>query len=55
MLFVSTSSRELLLLKEKIRACQIEITYHILNVTLLIIGIRDLGVILGIEWFEVSF
>ena len=33
-LFISTPSEEIMLSKEKIKACQIEILYHVLDVTL---------------------
>ena len=48
-LSVSTSSREIMLSKEKIKACQIEIAGRVLEVTLLVFDMRDFDVILGAD------
>ncbi|TYK21578.1 gag protease polyprotein [Cucumis melo var. makuwa] len=47
---VSTPSREVLLSKEKIRACRVEIANHMLDVTLLVLDMQDFDVILGMDW-----
>ncbi|TYJ96189.1 ty3-gypsy retrotransposon protein [Cucumis melo var. makuwa] len=49
-LSVSTSSREVLLSKEKIKACQIEIANQMLDVTLLVLDMQDFDIILGMDW-----
>ncbi|KAA0067940.1 pol protein [Cucumis melo var. makuwa] len=46
-LSVSTPSREVLLSKEKIKACRVEIANHMLDVTLLVLDMQDFDVILG--------
>ncbi|TYK26660.1 pol protein [Cucumis melo var. makuwa] len=48
-LSVSTPSRESMLSKEKIKACQIEIASHAIDVTLLVLDMHDFDVILGVE------
>ncbi|KAA0046203.1 DNA/RNA polymerases superfamily protein [Cucumis melo var. makuwa] len=53
-LFVSTSSREVLLSKEKIKACRVEIANHVLDVTLLVLDMRDFDVILGMDWLSAN-
>ncbi|TYK22591.1 ty3-gypsy retrotransposon protein [Cucumis melo var. makuwa] len=49
-LSVSTPSGEVLLSKEKINACQIEIANQMLDVTLLVLDMQDFDVILGMDW-----
>ncbi|KAA0025445.1 Transposon Ty3-I Gag-Pol polyprotein [Cucumis melo var. makuwa] len=39
-----------MLSKEKIKACQIEIASHIIDVTLLVLDMHDFDVILGMDW-----
>ncbi|TYK23510.1 retrotransposon protein, putative, Ty3-gypsy subclass [Cucumis melo var. makuwa] len=53
-LSVSTPSGEVLLSKEKIKACQVEIANHMLDVTLLVLDIRDFDVILGMDWLSAN-
>ncbi|KAL4014570.1 hypothetical protein IC575_026777 [Cucumis melo] len=48
-LSVSTPSGEVLLSKEKIKACRVEIANHVLDVTLLVLDMQDFDVILGID------
>ena len=54
MLYVSTPSREIMLSKENIKACKIEITDHILDVTLLVLDMRDFDVILSMDWLSAN-
>ena len=54
MLSVSTQSREIMFSKEKIKACQIEIVNHVLDVTLLVLNMWDFDVILGMDWLSAS-
>ncbi|XP_038896728.1 uncharacterized protein LOC120084986 [Benincasa hispida] len=49
-LSVSTPSREIILAKEKIKVCQIEVASRTLNVTLIVLDMRDFDVILGMDW-----
>ncbi|TYK07997.1 pol protein [Cucumis melo var. makuwa] len=53
-LFVSTPSGEVLLSKEKIKACQVEIANQRLDVTLLVLDMQDFYVILDTREPEVS-
>ncbi|KAL4011134.1 hypothetical protein IC575_028181 [Cucumis melo] len=53
-LSVSTPSGEVLLSKEKIRACWVEIANHTLNVTLLVLDMQDFDVILGMDWLSTN-
>ncbi|KAA0026003.1 ty3-gypsy retrotransposon protein [Cucumis melo var. makuwa] len=53
-LSVSTPSREVLLSKEKIKACRVEIANHILDVTLLVLDMQDFDVILGMDWLSAN-
>ncbi|TYJ98666.1 hypothetical protein E5676_scaffold507G00570 [Cucumis melo var. makuwa] len=53
-LSVSTPSGEVLLSKEKIKACQIEIAKQMLDVTLLVLGMQDFDVILGMDWLSAN-
>ncbi|KAL4012228.1 hypothetical protein IC575_029324 [Cucumis melo] len=48
------SSGEVLLSKEKIRACWVEIANHTLNVTLLVLDMQDFDVILGMDWLSTN-
>ena len=50
----STPSGEVMLSKKKIEACQVEIANHVLDVTLLILDMRDFDVIVGIDWLSVN-
>lgn len=45
----STPSEELLLSKEKIKKCQIDIADCVLDVALLVLGMRDFDLILGMD------
>ncbi|KAL4025562.1 hypothetical protein IC575_013964 [Cucumis melo] len=49
-LSVSTPSGECILSKEKGKGCQIEITGHVIEVTLLVLDMLDFDVILGMDW-----
>ncbi|KAL4011868.1 hypothetical protein IC575_028932 [Cucumis melo] len=49
-LSVSTPSGECMLSKEKVKACQIEIAGHMIEVTLLVLDMLDFDVILGRDW-----
>ncbi|TYK11960.1 ty3-gypsy retrotransposon protein [Cucumis melo var. makuwa] len=49
-LSVSTPSGENMLSKEKVKACQIEIAGHVIEVTLLVLDMLDFDVILGMDW-----
>ncbi|KAA0046143.1 ty3-gypsy retrotransposon protein [Cucumis melo var. makuwa] len=51
---VSTPSGEVLLSKEKIKACQIDIENQMLDVTLLVLDIQDFDVILGMDWLSAN-
>ncbi|KAA0040880.1 pol protein [Cucumis melo var. makuwa] len=53
-LSVSTPSGEVLLSKEKIKACQVEITNQMLDVTLLVLDMQDFDVILGMDWLSAN-
>ncbi|TYK30208.1 ty3-gypsy retrotransposon protein [Cucumis melo var. makuwa] len=53
-LSVSTPSGEVLLSKEKIKACQVEIANHVLDVTLLVLDMQDFDVILGMDWLSAN-
>ncbi|KAA0066010.1 ty3-gypsy retrotransposon protein [Cucumis melo var. makuwa] len=53
-LSVSTPSRESMLSKEKVKACQIEITGHIIEVTLLVLDMHDFDVILSMDWLAAN-
>ncbi|KAA0039195.1 gag protease polyprotein [Cucumis melo var. makuwa] len=52
-LSVSTPS-EVLLSKEKIKACRVEIANHVLDVTLLVLDMQDFDVILGMDWLSAN-
>ncbi|KAA0040470.1 pol protein [Cucumis melo var. makuwa] len=49
-LSVSTPSGECMLSKEKVKACQIEIASHVIEVTLFVLDMLDFDVILGMDW-----
>ncbi|TYJ97082.1 pol protein [Cucumis melo var. makuwa] len=53
-LSVSTPSGEVLLSKEKIKACQIEIANQMLDVTLLVLDMQDFNIILGMDWLSAN-
>ncbi|KAA0056439.1 gag protease polyprotein [Cucumis melo var. makuwa] len=53
-LSVSTPSGEVLLSKEKIKACRVEIANHMLDVTLLVLDMQDFDVILGMDWLSAN-
>lgn len=48
-LSISTMSGEIVLANEKIKACQIEIAKHVLDVTLIALDMSDFDVILGMD------
>ncbi|TYK29800.1 ty3-gypsy retrotransposon protein [Cucumis melo var. makuwa] len=43
-----------MLLKEKVKACQIEIAGHVIEVTLLVLDMLDFDVILGMDWLAAN-
>ncbi|TYK29818.1 gag-pol polyprotein [Cucumis melo var. makuwa] len=45
---------EVLLSKEKIKACQIEIANQMLDVTLLVLDMQDFDMILGMDWLSAN-
>ncbi|TYK20945.1 ty3-gypsy retrotransposon protein [Cucumis melo var. makuwa] len=53
-LSVSTPSGECMLSKEKVKGCQIEITGHVIDVTLLVLDMLEFDVILGINWLAAN-
>ncbi|KAL0553878.1 hypothetical protein IC582_007782 [Cucumis melo] len=53
-LSVSTPSGECMLSKEKVKACQIKIAGHVIEVTLLVLDMLDFDVILGIDWLAAN-
>ncbi|KAL0543847.1 hypothetical protein IC582_018952 [Cucumis melo] len=53
-LSVSTPSGECMLSKEKVKACQIEIAGHVIEVTLIVLDMLDFDVILGMDWLAVN-
>ncbi|KAL0551996.1 hypothetical protein IC582_011089 [Cucumis melo] len=53
-LSVSTPSRECMLSKEKVKACQIEIVGHVIEVTLVVLDMLDFDVILGMDWLAAN-
>ncbi|KAA0048696.1 reverse transcriptase [Cucumis melo var. makuwa] len=54
MVIVSTPSGENMLLKEKVKACRIEIAGHVIEVTLLVLDMLDFDVILGMDWLAAN-
>ncbi|KAL0554942.1 hypothetical protein IC582_008872 [Cucumis melo] len=53
-LSVSTPSRECMLSKEKVKACQIAIAGHVVEVTLIVLDMLDFDVILGMDWLAAN-
>ncbi|KAL0541249.1 hypothetical protein IC582_021291 [Cucumis melo] len=53
-LSVSTPSGECMLSKEKVKACQIEIAGHAIEVTLIVLDMLDFDVILGMDWLAAN-
>ncbi|KAL0559345.1 hypothetical protein IC582_003954 [Cucumis melo] len=53
-LSVSTPSGECMLSKEKVKACQIEIVGHVIEVTLIVLDMLDFDVILGMDWLAAN-
>ncbi|KAA0056189.1 ty3-gypsy retrotransposon protein [Cucumis melo var. makuwa] len=53
-LSVSTPSRENMLSKEKVKACQIEIAGHVIEVLLLVLDMHDFDVNLGMDWLAAN-
>ncbi|KAA0054781.1 ty3-gypsy retrotransposon protein [Cucumis melo var. makuwa] len=53
-LSVSTPSGECMLSKEKVKACQIEIAGHVIEVMLLVLDMLDFDVILGMDWLAAN-
>ncbi|KAL4021527.1 hypothetical protein IC575_020329 [Cucumis melo] len=53
-LSVSTPSGEVLLSKEQIKACRVEVANHMLDVTLLVLDMQDFDVILGMDWLSAN-
>ncbi|KAA0045456.1 pol protein [Cucumis melo var. makuwa] len=49
-LSISTPSGENMLSKEKVKACQIEIAGHVIEVALLVLDMLDFNVIMGMDW-----
>ncbi|KAL0560521.1 hypothetical protein IC582_000926 [Cucumis melo] len=50
----STPSGEVMLSKDKVKACQVEIANHVLDVTLLVLDMQDFDVILGMDWLSTN-
>ncbi|KAA0053303.1 ty3-gypsy retrotransposon protein [Cucumis melo var. makuwa] len=53
-LSLSTPSGECMLSKENVKACQIEIAGHVIEVTLLVLDMLDFDVILGMDWLAAN-
>ncbi|KAL0536597.1 hypothetical protein IC582_025549 [Cucumis melo] len=53
-LSVSTPSGECMLSKKKVKACQIEISGRVIEVTLIVLDMLDFDVILGMDWLAVN-
>ncbi|KAL0536183.1 hypothetical protein IC582_025122 [Cucumis melo] len=53
-LSVSTPSGECMLSKEKVKACKIEISGHVIEVTLIVLDMLDFDVILGMDWLAAN-
>ncbi|TYK29713.1 ty3-gypsy retrotransposon protein [Cucumis melo var. makuwa] len=51
---VSTPFGKSMLSKEKVKACQIEIAGHVVEVTLLVLDMHDFDVILGMDWLAAN-
>ena len=54
-LSVSTPFMEIMLVKERIKACQVEIANRVLEVTLIVLNMRDFDVILGMDWLAANY
>ena len=53
-LSVSTPSGAVMLSKDKIKACQVGVANHVLDVTLLVLDMHDFDVILGMDWLSAN-
>ncbi|TYK27669.1 gag protease polyprotein [Cucumis melo var. makuwa] len=53
-LLVFTPSGAVMLSKDKIRACQVGVANHVLDVTLLMLDMSDFDVILGMDWLSAN-
>ncbi|TYJ97663.1 gag protease polyprotein [Cucumis melo var. makuwa] len=53
-LSVSTPSGAVMLSKENIKACQVGVANHMLDVTLLVLDMQDFDVILGMNWLSAN-
>ncbi|KAL0549645.1 hypothetical protein IC582_014132 [Cucumis melo] len=53
-LSVSTPSGKCMMSKERVKACQIEIAGHVIEVTLLVLDMLDFNVILGMDWLAAN-
>ncbi|KAL0546144.1 hypothetical protein IC582_016050 [Cucumis melo] len=53
-LSVSTPSGECMLSKEKVKACQIEIAGHVIEVTLIVLDMLGFDLILGMDWLAAN-
>ncbi|TYK18600.1 pol protein [Cucumis melo var. makuwa] len=53
-LSISTPSGAVMLSKEKIKACQVGVASHMLDVTLLVLDMQDFDVILGMDWLSAN-
>ncbi|KAL0537039.1 hypothetical protein IC582_026007 [Cucumis melo] len=53
-LSVSTPSGGCIMSKEKVKACQIEIAGHVIEVTLIVLDMLDFDVILGMDWLAAN-
>ncbi|KAA0061793.1 ty3-gypsy retrotransposon protein [Cucumis melo var. makuwa] len=53
-LSVSTPSGAVMLSKNKIKACQVGVANHVLDVTLLVLDMHDFDVILGMDWLSAN-
>ncbi|KAA0035443.1 ty3-gypsy retrotransposon protein [Cucumis melo var. makuwa] len=53
-LSVSTLSGAVMLFKDKIKACQVGVANHVLDVTLLELDMHDFDVILGMDWLSAN-
>ncbi|KAL0540694.1 hypothetical protein IC582_020705 [Cucumis melo] len=54
-LSISIPSGEVMLSKDKIKACQVEVANHVLDVTLLVLDMQDFDVILGMDWLSTNY
>ncbi|KAL0553658.1 hypothetical protein IC582_007558 [Cucumis melo] len=54
-LSVSTPSGEVMLSKDKLKVCQVEVANHVLDVTLLVLDMRDFDVILGKDLLSANY